>query len=314
MNELRAPVPGSPGEGSRRVAALRALMAERIVVIDGAMGTMIQAHRLDEAGYRGDRFAAHAVDLKGNNDLLSITRPEIIEEIHRAYLEAGADIVETNTFNANAISMADYRMEPHVAEINRSAAEIARRAADRFAAEAGRPVFVAGSMGRPAARSPATDVNRPGWREKTYEDFVAAYSGQAAALIDGGVDLLLVETVFDTLVAKAALFAIDALFEAGARRVPVMLSGTITDRSGRTLSGQLIEAFWNSVSHVELLSVGLNCALGAREMAPYIEELSDLAPVAISAYPNAGLPNVRGLRRNAGENGGRPGGSPSRGG
>jgi 5-methyltetrahydrofolate--homocysteine methyltransferase len=282
-------------EAIRRIAALKALMAERIVVIDGAMGTMIQAHRLDEAGFRGDRFAAHSVDLKGNNDLLSITRPEIIGEIHRAYLEAGADIVETNTFNANAISMSDYRMESHVAEINRSAAQVARRTADAFAASAGRPAFVAGAMG-PTNRtlSLATDVNRPGWREKTYEDFVTAYSEQARALIDGGVDLLLVETVFDTLVAKAALFAIDALFESGVRRVPVMLSGTITDRSGRTLSGQLIEAFWNSVSHADLLSVGLNCALGAREMAPYLEELANLAPVAISAYPNAGLPNAFG--------------------
>jgi len=282
-------------EGARRIATLRALLAERIVVIDGAMGTMIQAHGLDEAGYRGERFASHPADLKGNNDLLSITRPEIIEEIHRAYLEAGADVIETNTFNANAISMADYRMEPHVAEINRSAAAIARRAADRFASDSGRPVFVAGSMG-PTNRtlSLATDVNRPGFREKTYRDFVEAYAEQAAALVEGGVDLLLVETVFDTLVAKAALFAIERLFDEGVRRVPIMLSGTITDRSGRTLSGQLIEAFWNSVSHVDLLSIGLNCALGAREMAPYVEELSGLAPIAISAYPNAGLPNAFG--------------------
>jgi 5-methyltetrahydrofolate--homocysteine methyltransferase len=265
-------------------------------VIDGAMGTMIQAHRLDEAGYRGERFAAHPVDLKGNNDLLSITQPAIIEEIHRQYLDAGADIIETNTFNANAISMADYRMQAHVAEINRSAALVARKTADAFAAaRPERSVFVAGSIG-PTNRtlSLATDVNRPGHREKTFRDFVDAYAEQAQALIEGGVDLLLVETVFDTLVAKAALFAIEGVFDAGSRRVPVMVSGTITDRSGRTLSGQLIEAFWNSLSHVDLLSVGLNCALGAKEMRPYVEELSGLAPVAISAYPNAGLPNAFG--------------------
>ena len=289
--------PGGEGEDLRkqRIAALRALMAERIVVIDGAMGTMIQAHRLDESGYRGERFAAHPVDLKGNNDLLSITRPEIVEAIHRSYLDAGADIVETNTFNANAISMADYRMEPYVAEINRAAAGIARRAADAHAAATGRPAFVAGSIG-PTNRtlSLATDVERPGHRERTFSEFAAAYAEQARALIEGGADLLLIETVFDTLVAKAALFAITGLFEARAPRVPVIVSGTITDRSGRTLSGQLVEAFWNSVSHVDLLAVGLNCALGAKEMRPYIEELAGLVPIAVSAYPNAGLPNALG--------------------
>ncbi len=275
---------------------LRALMAERIVVLDGAMGTMIQGYRLDEAGFRGERFASHPADLKGNNDLLSITRPEIVEEIHRQYLEAGADIIETNTFNANAISMSDYRMEPHVAEINRAAARAARNAVDAFSRmHPGRAAFVAGAMG-PTNRtlSLATDVNRPGYREKTFLAFVDAYAEQAAALIGGGVDILLVETVFDTLVAKAALFAIESVFDGGARRVPVMVSGTITDRSGRTLSGQLIEAFWNSLSHAKLLSVGLNCALGAKEMRPYVEELSGIAPVAISAYPNAGLPNAFG--------------------
>ncbi|HET9795229.1 MAG TPA: methionine synthase [Thermoanaerobaculia bacterium] len=276
--------------------AFRALLEERIVVIDGAMGTMIQAHRLEEAGYRGERFRGHPVDLQGNNDLLSITRPEIIEEIHLAYLEAGADVIETNTFNANAISMSDYRMEAHVAEINRAAAEIARKAARAFAsAHPGRPAFVAGAMG-PTNRtlSLATDVQRPGYRERSWSDFVGAYAEQAEALLDGGVDLLLVETIFDTLVAKAALFAIETIFERRGVRVPVMISGTITDRSGRTLSGQLIEAFWNSVSHANPVSVGLNCALGAREMEPYLEELAAIAPVFVSAYPNAGLPNAFG--------------------
>ena len=289
------PHPRSPGDKGEKGDALAALLKERIVVIDGAMGTMIQAHGLDEAAYRGERFRAHPVDLRGNNDLLSITRPGIVEAIHRQYLEAGADVIETNTFNANAISMADYRLEPHVAEINREAARIARRAADAFAAAHGRPAFVAGSMG-PTNRtlSLSTDVNRPGWREKRWDDFVGAYAEQAAALLEGGVDLLLVETVFDTLVAKAALFAIETVFESRGLRVPVMVSGTITDRSGRTLSGQLIEAFWISVSHADLLSVGLNCALGAPEMAPYLEELAGLAPVAVSAYPNAGLPNAFG--------------------
>ena len=260
------------------------------------MGTMIQAHRLDEAGYRGERFRDHPVDLKGNNDLLSITRPDIIASIHREYLEAGADIVETNTFNANAVSMADYGMEPLVHELNVSAARVARAAVDAFeAANPGRPRFVAGAIG-PTNRtlSLAIDVNRPGFREKRFGDFVAAYSEQVRGLLDGGVDLLLVETIFDTLVAKAALFAIEETFERAGRRVPVMVSGTITDRSGRTLSGQMIEAFWNSVSHVDLLSVGINCALGAREMRPYVEELSRIAPVRISAYPNAGLPNAFG--------------------
>jgi len=279
-----------------REERFRALLAERIVVLDGAMGTMIQAHRLDEDGYRGERFRAHPVDLQGNNDLLSITRPEIVEEIHRSYLEAGADVVETNTFNANAISMADYRMEPHVGEMNRAAAEVARKAARAFeAANPERTAFVAGAMG-PTNRtlSLATDVQRPGYRERSWDEFVAAYDEQAEALLGGGVDLLLVETIFDTLVAKAALFAIETVFERRGARVPVMISGTITDRSGRTLSGQLVEAFWNSVSHANPISVGLNCALGAREMEPYVEEIAWFAPVFVSAYPNAGLPNALG--------------------
>ncbi len=262
------------------------------------MGTMIQAHRLDEDGYRGDdpRFRAWPVDLKGNNDLLSITRPDIVEEIHRKYFEAGADIVETNTFNANGVSMADYRMESFVYDLNVAAAGCARRAAETFVAEnPGRTVFVAGSIG-PTNRtlSLAIDVQRPGFREKTFDDFVTAYAEQVRGLVDGGVDLLLAETAFDTLVLKAALFAIDETLERLGARVPMMASGTITDRSGRTLSGQLIEAFWNSISHAPLLSAGLNCALGASEMRPYVEELSGLAPVALHAYPNAGLPNAFG--------------------
>ncbi len=279
-----------------KVSGLRRLLAEKIVVLDGAMGTMIQSHRLDEEGYRGEKFSGHPVDVKGNNDLLSITRPEIIASIHRQYLEAGADIVETNTFNANAISMSDYRMETLVYEMNVAAARVARTAVAEFeGANPGRAAFVAGAIG-PTNRtlSLAIDVNRPGFREKRFRDFVDAYSEQARGLLDGGVDLLLVETIFDTLVAKSALFAIEAAFDRAGRRVPVMVSGTITDRSGRTLSGQLIEAFWNSVSHIDLLSVGINCALGAREMRPYIDELSRIAPVRLSAYPNAGLPNAFG--------------------
>ncbi|HET7452543.1 MAG TPA: methionine synthase, partial [Thermoanaerobaculia bacterium] len=260
------------------------------------MGTMIQAHRLDEAGYRGARFAGHPVDLKGANDLLSITRPDIVAGIHRRYLEAGADIIETNTFNANAVSMADYRLEPHVAEMNREAARIAAEVARDFeASHPGRPAFVAGAIG-PTNRtlSLATDVERPAFRPVPWDAFVAAYAEQAEALLDGGVDVLLVETIFDTLVAKAALFAIAGVFERRGSRVPVMISGTITDRSGRTLSGQLVEAFWNSVAHADPVSVGLNCALGAREMEPYVEELAGLVPVSVSAYPNAGLPNAFG--------------------
>ncbi|MGH9444012.1 MAG: methionine synthase [Thermoanaerobaculia bacterium] len=279
-----------------RSAKLHSRLNEKILVLDGAMGTMIQARRLDEEGYRGKRFRDHPRDLKGNNDLLSITRPEIIGSIHREYLEAGADIVETNTFNANGISLADYGMELLVHEMNFAAATVARGAVESFeASNPGSSRFVAGAIG-PTNRtlSLAIDVNRPGYREKRFGDFVAAYSEQIRGLLEGGVDLLLVETVFDTLVAKAALFAIEDTFASFGRRVPVMVSGTITDRSGRTLSGQLIEAFWNSVSHADLLSVGINCALGAREMRPYIEELARIAPVMISAYPNAGLPNAFG--------------------
>ena len=276
-----------------RLARLEALLAERILVLDGAMGTMIQAHRLGEADYRGARFADWPVDLKGNNDLLTLVRPDIIRGIHSQYLEAGADIVETNSFNSTAVSMADYRMAGLVAELNREAARLARETADGFEAkDPTRPRYVAGVLGptsRTASLSP--DVNDPGFRNVTFDELAATYGEAAAALLEGGADLLLVETIFDTLNAKAALFAIDALFEAAGVRVPVMISGTITDQSGRTLSGQTAEAFWHSVMHARPLSVGLNCALGARALRPYVEELSRVAPVYVSTHPNAGLPN-----------------------
>jgi 5-methyltetrahydrofolate--homocysteine methyltransferase len=274
---------------------LRALFHERIAVLDGAMGTMIQDHRLDEAKTRGERFRNHPVDLKGNNDLLVLTQPAIVEGIHRQYLEAGADIVETNTFNAQAISLADYGMESLAYELNVAAAHVARRAVNAHRAATGKDAFVAGAVG-PTNRtlSLAVDVNDPGKRTHVFDQFVKAYTEQIRGLIDGGVDVLLFETVFDTLVLKAALFAALGHFDEVGRSVPLMVSVTITDKSGRTLSGQMVEAFWNSVSHAPLLSVGINCALGAKEMRPYIEELSRIAPVFLSAYPNAGLPNAFG--------------------
>jgi 5-methyltetrahydrofolate--homocysteine methyltransferase len=275
---------------------IRQLLGERIVIIDGAMGTMIQGHQLSEADFRGDRFAQAKRDLKGNNDLLTLTQPSLIESIHRQYLESGADVIETNTFNSNAISMADYGLESLVYELNLAGAQVARRAVEGvMAREPGRPRFVAGAIG-PTNRtlSLATDVNRPGYRTHTFDQFVAVYTEQIRGLMDGGADLLLLETCFDTLVCKAALFAIQAYFEAAGRKVPVMVSVTITDQSGRTLSGQTIEAFWNSISHAELLSVGINCALGAKQMRPYLEELSRIAQRYVSCYPNAGLPNAFG--------------------
>jgi len=273
--------------------SLQEILQQRIMVIDGAMGTMIQQYRLDEQGYRGERFAGWHKDIKGNNDLLSITRPQVIEAIHKAYLEAGADIIETNTFNATRISLADYDMQDLAYEINLQAAKIARKAADEFTARApGKPRFVAGALGPTnKAGSISPDVSNPGARGVTFDELRDAYYEQAKGLVDGGVDLLLVETVFDTLNAKAALFAIDMLFEDYGRRLPIMLSGTITDASGRTLSGQTVEAFWISISHIPLLSVGLNCALGAKEMRPHLEDLSAIANCFVSAYPNAGLPN-----------------------
>jgi 5-methyltetrahydrofolate--homocysteine methyltransferase len=279
--------------GSKDAAALQQLLHQRIVILDGAMGTMIQRHQLDEAGYRGDRFADFPRDVRGNNDLLSLTQPEIIKTIHLQYLEAGADIIETNTFNANAVSMADYSMEGLVYEMNRASAAIARAAADEYInRHPGTQRFVAGAIGptnKTASLSP--DVNNPAYRAVTFDRLAAAYHDQVKALVDGGVDCLLCETVFDTLNVKAALFAIEAFFEKHGARIPVMVSVTITDASGRTLSGQTLEAFWNSIAHAELLAVGINCALGAREMRPHVEELAGLAPICISCYPNAGLPN-----------------------
>jgi 5-methyltetrahydrofolate--homocysteine methyltransferase len=277
-------------------ALLRELFARRIALLDGAMGTMIQRHPLTEADFRGERFKDHGHDLKGNNDLLSITRPDVIKGIHRAYFEAGSDIVETNTFSTTTVSQADYGLEDAVREINLAGAKVAREAADEFmAANPGRRVFVAGSVGptnRTASMSP--DVNNPGYRAVTFDGLVVSYAEQVEALLDGGVDLLLLETVFDTLNLKAAIFACEEVFEKRGMRWPIILSVTITDASGRTLSGQTVEAFWNSVRHSKPLAVGINCALGAAEMRPYIEELSRIADCYISCYPNAGLPNAFG--------------------
>ena len=274
---------------------LEQILRSRIAILDGPMGTMIQGFKLDESGFRG-RLTSHPAELKGNNDLLNITQPEIITSIHRQYLEAGADIIETNTFNSNAISMSDYKMESMVYDLNLAGARLARRAADAFmAADPNHPRLVAGSVGptnRTASMSP--DVNNPAFRATTFDALVAAYYEQARGLIDGGVDLLLAETVFDTLNAKAALFAFEKYFLDTGRRVPLMVSVTITDNSGRTLSGQTIEAFWNSVSHAHLLSVGINCALGGKQMRPYVEEMSRIAPIYTSCHPNAGLPNAFG--------------------
>ncbi len=268
-------------------------IAKRVLVLDGAMGTMIQRYKLTEEDYRGERFKNHPSDLKGNNDLLCLTKPEIIYRIHADYLEAGADIIETNTFNATGISMADYLMQPAVYEINKAAAAIARSAADDFTLmNPAKPRFVAGAIGptnKTASMSP--DVNDPGFRAIHYDDLVKAYTEQAEALLDGGVDLLLVETIFDTLNAKAALFAVNEVLRKRNIRLPLMVSGTITDLSGRTLSGQTVEAFLNSISHVDLLSVGFNCSLGAKQLRPFIDELALKAPFYVSAYPNAGLPN-----------------------
>lgn len=273
--------------------AIQELLSRRILVIDGAMGTMIQQERPDEAAYRGDRFQDYPHSLKGNNDLLVLTQPDMIAKIHRAFLDAGADIIETNTFNANRYSMADYHMENLVREINLEATRIAKAEADAFTlANPDKPRYVAGAIGptnRTASLSP--DVNNPGYRAVTFDDLRSAYREQTEALMDAGCDLLLVETVFDTLNCKAALFAINELKEERNSNIPVMVSGTITDASGRTLSGQTAEAFWVSVSHANLLSIGLNCALGAEEMRAYIEALSRNAWIYTTLYPNAGLPN-----------------------
>jgi len=272
------------------------LLKERILVLDGAMGTMIQRHKLEESDFRGERFKNHPSPLKGNNDLLSITRPDIIKDIHMQYLEAGADIIETNTFSSTTIAQADYQLEPLAYELNYQSAKIAKEAADEFTKrDPSKPRFVAGALGptnKTASLSP--DVNNPGYRAVTFDDLRIAYKEQAKGLIDGGADLLLIETIFDTLNAKAALFAVQELFEEIGATYPVMVSGTITDASGRTLSGQTTEAFLISVSHVPLLSVGLNCALGAEQLRPYLQILNENASFFVSAYPNAGLPNAFG--------------------
>ena len=283
-------------ETGNPIPELREMLTRRIVIIDGAMGTMIQAQQLEEADYRGEAFARHERDLRLCNDVLNITQPKLIEEIHRQYLEAGADIIETNTFNSNAISMGEYKLEGHVYDLNIAGARVARRAAREFMAEnPQRHCWVAGSIG-PTSRtaSASQDIGSPASRAVTFDQLREAYHEQIRGLADGGVDLLLVETIFDTLNAKAALFAADQYFADAGRRLPLMASVTITDRSGRTLSGQTVEAFWISVSHMPLLSVGINCALGVGEMRPYVEELSGIAPVYVSCYPNAGLPNAFG--------------------
>ncbi|MCZ6899942.1 MAG: homocysteine S-methyltransferase family protein [Bacteroidetes bacterium] len=269
------------------------ILQDRILVLDGAMGTMIQGYGLEEEDFRGERFKDHSSDLKGNNDLLSITRPDIIKEIHAKYFEAGADIAETNTFSGTTVAQADYRLEDLAYEINYQSAKIAKEVADQFTqAEPDKPRFVAGSLGptnKTASLSP--DVNNPGFRAISYDQLVDAYKEQAKGLVEGGVDILLVETIFDTLNAKAALFAIAEIFEELGVELPVMVSGTITDASGRTLSGQTTSAFLISVSHFNLLSVGLNCALGAKQLRPYLQILAKESVFMVSAHPNAGLPN-----------------------
>jgi 5-methyltetrahydrofolate--homocysteine methyltransferase len=267
-------------------------LQKRILVLDGAMGTMIQQYPLEEADFRSSRFKDHPTPVKGNNDLLSLTQPEIIKSIHRAYFEVGADIVETNTFSSTSIGMADYQMEALTYELNYQSAKLAKEVAEEFTDKAR---FVAGSIGptnRTASMSP--DVNDPGFRAVTFDELVEAYEEQVNGLIDGGADLLMVETIFDTLNAKAALFAIDKVKTAKEVSIPIMISGTITDASGRTLSGQTVEAFRISLSHIPLLSIGFNCALGADQLLPYVKRLSQQSSCFVSAHPNAGLPNAFG--------------------
>jgi 5-methyltetrahydrofolate--homocysteine methyltransferase len=275
-----------------RGAALPALLARRIAILDGAMGTMIQRHRLDEADFRGARLREHPKDLKGNNDLLVLTRPQVVAQIHAAYLEAGADLIETNTFGATSIAQEDYGLAHLAREMNVAAARLARAEADRFATPE-RPRLVAGALGpTPRTASISPDVNDPGARNVGFDQLRDAYREQAEGLLEGGVDLFLVETIFDTLNAKAAIFALDELMEASGERLPVIVSGTVTDASGRILSGQTVEAFWHSVRHARPLAVGLNCALGATLMRPWLEELAKVAgDTWVSCYPNAGLPN-----------------------
>jgi 5-methyltetrahydrofolate--homocysteine methyltransferase len=280
----------------QRIEALKREAKARILILDGAMGTMIQRYKLDEAGYRGDRFKDHVRDLKGNNDLLVLTQPKIISEIHNAYFEAGADIIETNTFNAQAISQADYGLEDVVYEMNVAAAKIARAAADAWTEKTpDRPRFVAGAIGptnRTASLSP--DVNNPGFRNVNFDELVEAYAEQARGLIEGGCDIILIETVFDTLNAKAAGFAVEQVFDELGVHLPIMVSGTITDLSGRNLSGQTPEAFWYSMEHLRPFSIGLNCSFGAEQLRPCVDEIAHVANTYVSVYPNAGLPNEMG--------------------
>jgi 5-methyltetrahydrofolate--homocysteine methyltransferase len=275
-----------------RAAALPALLQQRIAIIDGAMGTMIQRYKLTEADFRGARFADHPKDLKGNNDLLVLTRPDVIREIHRSYLQAGADLIETNTFGATSIAQEDYALGHIAREMNVAAARLAKEEAQAFSTPE-HPRFVAGALGpTPRTASISPDVNDPGARNVSFDELRAAYYEQAEGLLEGGCDLFLVETIFDTLNAKAAIFALDELMEATGERLPVIVSGTVTDASGRILSGQTVSAFWHSVRHARPLAIGLNCALGAALMRPYIEELAKVASdTYISCYPNAGLPN-----------------------
>ena len=276
--------------------ALTELFQSRVAVLDGAMGSMIQTYKLEEKDFRGDRFKDHPHDLKGNNDLLCLTKPEVVEEIHLQYFEAGADMVETNTFNSTSISQADYQMQAHVAELNTAAVAVARAAAKKAEAkDPSRRRFVAGAIGplnRTLSMSP--DVNRPDFRAVSWDQVVAAYREQATALLKAGVDAILIETIFDTLNAKAAVFAVETVFDDLGFSVPIMISVTITDASGRTLSGQTIAAFYASIAHAKPFSVGINCALGGKQMRPYVEELSGLAGCFTSCYPNAGLPNAFG--------------------
>ena len=272
------------------------VIKERILVLDGAMGTMIQAYNLKEEDFRGERFKNYPSSLKGNNDLLSITQPQIISEIHKKYLDSGADILETNTFSSNSISMADYNMEDLVYELNFESAKIAKKLSGEYSIkDPSKPRFVAGSIGptnKTASMSP--DVSDPGFRAITFDELVISYTEQIKGLVDGGVDILLLETIFDTLNAKAALFAIDTYMENNKLDIPLMVSGTITDQSGRTLSGQTVNAFMISVSHMPIFSIGFNCALGADQLMPYVKRLSDKSQFYVSAHPNAGLPNAFG--------------------
>ena len=281
-----------PPESFTRGGDFARLLGQRILILDGAMGTMIQRYKLGEADFRGERFADHGKDLKGDNELLSLVRPDVIAEIHRQYLEAGADVIETNTFGATSIAQGDYDLPELAYELNLVSAQLARAACDQYSTP-DKPRFVAGALGpQPKTASISPDVNDPGARNVTFDELRVAYIEQLNGLLDGGIDIVLIETIFDTLNAKAAIFATEEVFEQRGVRLPVMISGTVTDASGRILSGQTVEAFWNSVRHARPVTIGLNCALGAALMRPYVQELNKAAPETfISCYPNAGLPN-----------------------